>query len=505
MPRVHAGDRGSANLVGWALAALLMLLLIAQAFKGIDPQDEGQFLTYPWLMALGRVPYRDIWMSYPPATYALMVPFMKLGLPGLATERTLGILLRVFYILLVNRLVAGSWRRFSPVAFAATFSLVYLASDAKLYPWIVALPLPVLGLIVLRDRPYGAALLFFAGGLFRFEFAVAGLVALLAAALLGPHSRARYLAAAGVVAAASVLFYAGLDVWTAGAAFRDIFVDQIVTVQRGRYIPLADVYLPFLALVFPVFAATVVLPLGVFIAGLRGGRRWMTASSAGVLVLLPHTLQRFDTSHVFSTAALVIPWGLIMLTRLRRGEPAAAGMRLTRAVTGGVAVVTVWATALALAFAVYLSPLSPWGPEPASHLTQLIVTGKQTIIADDVEEARGDRAVVAYLGRHAAPGDSLLILPASLASNYTRTDLYFVIGLHPAGRYLEVQPGLERQASVQREMIRTLRHTTWVLLLRGGRWYGPSRGEPETAVDRYDPRHFRPVLRTPIYELVHRR
>ena len=59
------------------------------------------------------------------------------------------------------------------------------------------------------------------------------------------------LALAGATAAA----YALLSAATAGAAWQDIFVDQVVTVQKGRYLSLLP--LPFGPLGVPVLAATI--------------------------------------------------------------------------------------------------------------------------------------------------------------------------------------------------------------------------------------------------------
>src|SRR5579884_4544352 len=59
--------------LGWSLCALLAGVATAGLVTmGIMTQDEGELLTYPWLIAHGSVPYRDIFMQYPPATFVLL-------------------------------------------------------------------------------------------------------------------------------------------------------------------------------------------------------------------------------------------------------------------------------------------------------------------------------------------------------------------------------------------------------------------------------------------------
>jgi hypothetical protein len=313
--------------------------------------------------------------------------------------------------------------------------------------------------------------------------------------------------AAGILALGTIGFYASLSAITEGAAFRDIFIDQIITVQRGRYIPLSSATLGFLGL--PILLATVVLPPIAIILGIILRRPYVTATNLATLVLLPHMLQRFDASHLFSTAALLVPWASITVCGLGRTAPwesqvrwTGAAYRVTRVSRIAVAGVGVWSALIALSYGVYLSPLSPLASPPPQDLPRLLVSGRQTVIADDLGEARDDRRVVSYLDHHATSRQSIMILPASLSSSYTRTDLYFVLGLRPSGRYLEVQPNLETQPSVQSAMVRALHATRWVLLVHGGRWYGPVASAPPTAADRFVRAHFTTVLNTPTYALM---
>src|SRR5918912_1540310 len=95
------------NGLGWMLFLGTALAVDgSQAFAPVSAQDEGQLLTYPWLIAQGSVPYRDIWMSYPPAVFMVLALLFKLGWSGLLLERGLGIVAALFFVLVANRICA---------------------------------------------------------------------------------------------------------------------------------------------------------------------------------------------------------------------------------------------------------------------------------------------------------------------------------------------------------------------------------------------------------------
>ncbi len=81
--RLCAGrTSGPVTVFGWALFALGLILLGGQFWGGINPQDEGEMIVYPWLIARGWAPYTHIWTMYPPASFLLLAGLAKIGLPG---------------------------------------------------------------------------------------------------------------------------------------------------------------------------------------------------------------------------------------------------------------------------------------------------------------------------------------------------------------------------------------------------------------------------------------
>lgn len=512
--------------IGWAFFGLLVVLMIGQLFKGVDPQDEGQFLTYPWLIAHGYMPYRDVWMSYPPAVYCMLAVLFKLGLPGLAAERGMALLSVLAYVLLVNRLVTGAWTRFSWVAVPLTYSMIFMSSDIRAYPWLLGLPLFLLGLHLVRAAPAAAACLFFFGGTLRFEFVAGGLVALAVSTVLPGTGRGRplrLLAIALALTAVTVAFYLVLDAVTAHRALQAIFFDQVGGVEAARRLPLFPPQ--FSPLGWPALLLSFLGPVAMVAVGLRTRRGDVAAMSLAVLALSPHFFQRADSSHLFSFAALAAPCTMVALAEIARHASgiSQAGSRFASrwpfAVSNALLRYTAiagagWSTLIVAAYAVYLSPLSPLAPAPISGLhSRLVAQGARTIIAWNPDIARDDRQIASFLHHRASSSQSVFITPLSVNPRgavhfyYTMTDLYYVLGMKPASRYLEMQGGVSTRPSVLGGLMHDLQHCDWVVLLHGGAWYtGPRayRDADALAYERYINRHFRPVLSNPTYQLMAR-
>lgn len=515
----------SVTVAGWSIYALMLALLAGQVFLPVDPQDEGQWLTYPWLIAHGRMPYRDVWMTYPPATYLMLALLMKAGTPGIVAARGVGLLSRAVYPLLVGRVVTGSWRRFSWLAIPLTFCALFGASDIMAYPWILAMPLVFMGFAAVGTRPLSSAALFFVAGTFRFEFAAAGFAALAAYAALNallrrPYRRAAL--AAALLLLSSLSFFALLNWVTAGYAFRDIFLDQLGPVQRGRFMALWPP--TFGPIAVPLALVTFVGPPLAAAAALRVRRPDLAAAHLGVIVLMSHYYQRAERAHLYGVAAIALPWLLVSLlslagdgpdsTRPGRVGPAAGAEHLVARFARGAAAwvmvpIALWMALILAGYAAYVSPLSPLATNNVGTLGARIVSaGVRATIDRDAGEARDDRAVIAYLDAHALPGQSVFIGPRRLRIPNTRTDLYYLLPVPPASRYLEIQPGLEAQPAIQRQIIGRLRSCAWVLLLHGGQFYRFATGPypvPHPLLDQYVAHHYRMVLRNPTYLLLRRR
>jgi hypothetical protein len=528
--RLTTGHTSAAlTCIGWALFAVLALVGIGQLFIGVDPQDEGQLLTYPWLVAHGIMPYRHIWMSYPPGTYLVLAALMKLGLPGLVAERGLSVVVRLLYVLLVNRALTGSWRRFSWLGTSTSFSLLFLSSGARAYPWVVGMPLLLLGLLASRDRARLAAALFFAAGMFRFEVALAGCVVLLSLAALDRMDRTwapRRLEAGLALVAATGFFHLALSAVTAGQALRDIFLDPIFAVDPAHRLPLLPPY--FGPAGVPLELLVVGGPPLLIVLGLLHKRPYVVATNLGVLTLLSQFFQRADWQHLFAAGAISVPWMLFGFAELlqpenrvhravnsaldgvtRHQQDRAASRLITRTLAAVGLVVGAWYSIVVLSYGVYLSPLSPVSSESLyRNWSQHVVhAGSSTIIASSRGEARDDTQLVAYFHRYARSSQQLFIAPTTLRYDiYNQTALYYVLGLHPASRYLEMLPGLEKRATVQNQIIVELRNCNWIVLWKGG--FSP---EPNSSVvpgsallEHFVRTQYRLVLQNQTYEVLRR-
>jgi len=528
--RLTTGRTSAAlTCAGWALFALLALVGIGQLFIGVDPQDEGQLLTYPWLIAHGIMPYQHIWMSYPPGTYLVLAALLKLGLPGLVAERGLSVVVRLLYVLLINRALTGSWRRFSWLGTSVSFSLLFLSSGARAYPWVVGMPLLLLGLLASRDRPRTAAALFFAAGMFRFEFALAGCVVLLSLSALDRIDRAwarRRLAAGLALVAATGIFHLALSAVTGGQALRDIFLDPIFVVDPAHRLPLFPPY--FGPAGVPLEFLVVGGPPLLIVLGLLHKRPYLVATNLGVLTLLSQFFQRADWQHLFAAGAVSVPWMLFgfgeLLYRENRFHRAVAPVldgdagdgevrTASRLITGTLAAVGLVVGAcysiVVLSYGVYLSPLSPVTSESVyrSWSQHVVHAGSSTIVASSRGEARDDTQLVAYFHRYARSSQQLFIAPITLRYDiYNQTALYYVLGLHPASKYLEMLPGLEKRATVQKEIIADLRSCKWIVLWKGGFSREPNSSVvPGSALlEHFVRAHYHVVLQNPTYEVLRR-
>ncbi|HEX6508463.1 MAG TPA: hypothetical protein VF221_12600, partial [Chloroflexota bacterium] len=382
--RLAAGrSTGAAWALGWLALGVGVVLITGQIFQGINPQDEGEMITYPWLIAQGHMPYVDFWTMYPPSTFVILAALFKAGIPGLAAERGLGLVARLICVLMINRAVTGSWRRFSWVAVLVSFNLVFLSANISLaaYAWLAGLPVLLAGLICVRAGRIGlAALAFGLAGTFRVEFAVAGMVALASLALLewrgGDRTSGRWWPVLGLLAG-TIAFYAALDLVTSGQAVREILVDPILRIEPYRRVALFPPR--FGPLGVPAALSLAVGPICLVVLGLRSGRLRLAATNLAICALLPQVLQDADWSHLFGVAAIGIPWALLSFADLGRETARGAESALgpagsdVAAKLSSFAIVWIWVT-VGLFYAVFIgayglvvSPLSPASPQFALH------------------------------------------------------------------------------------------------------------------------------------------
>lgn len=483
------------------VAIILTIIYIGQAFMSVIPQDEGELFTYSWLMVHGAVPYRDIWMMYPPSTYIFIAALMKVGVPGLISERMLGFAVRLAYVIVVNRALGGSWRRVSWLAVFAVLGYVFLAStDMRAYPWIVAMPPAFAGIILIPRNPLWAAVLLSVAGAIRYEFALVGcglFLVLVVYDLAVRSSVRRLLVGLLLLLGLSIAYYASLVRWAGSVALQDIFVDPIKYIGPTQHSPLFPPTFGWLFL--PVELSVIVGPAVLIVLALRLRNRMALIAGAGAYAFLPHFLNTADVTHLFNVACISVP--LLLSGTLALPRTPAWRVRI---LSVGVLVPAVWTTLIVLAYGVYLSPLSPLSPQPVTTLTsRLVVSSRGPVIDSTPSEARDTRAVLDFLGRHAHPGQRLFVSPRSIQSTYTMTDLYYLAGLHPATPYLEFENGVVTRPSVQRRIIAALAHCPWVVLIHGGSWYSPGTSRGQTGpVDHYIQSHYHQVRQNATYAVL---
>jgi hypothetical protein len=244
-----------------------------------------------------------------------------LGWSGLLLERGLGIAAALFFVLVANRTITASWTRFSWLGAFVLFSLNVGPLVGVAVSWYLGLPLVLAGLVAARAHPRLSILFFFLAGTCRFEFGVAGTIALVALAILDRYGRAcrRYaLRRAALLVVCLALFYALLNLVTAGTAVRGILLDPALLIQPRRQLPLVPTLIDQASwpLALVVFAG----PLVMVAIGWVRRDAYLVATNLAMCVLFGQFLQRADNAHVLFVAYLVVPWLLIALVDLLRPE-----------------------------------------------------------------------------------------------------------------------------------------------------------------------------------------
>jgi hypothetical protein len=440
----------------------------------------------------------------------LLAAMVKLGLAGLGPERALGVVARVLYLALVNRAITGSWRRVAWLPLAMTFGLLlFVDVNMRAYPWVVGMPLFLAGLLALPTRPALAVPLFTAAGLTRLEFAECGIVAL--GILLLLERRKHYtvrrmaltlLALVGALGGAYLFFV----VQSGGQAFVDLVLDPSrgITSWPGRphLWPLA-----FGPIGVPILAASILSPLLMTILGLARRRPYVAATNASMLLLVPHYLQWPDASHLFSLAAVTIPWALVCLAwaKRRQSPHQRAPGPVQRAALIATLAGGIWAALVAASYTVYFFPFSPFTSQGVGTLSQrLISAGDRSLIELSPQDAQSGRALIRFAERNIPPRDEIVILPKSDGSLFTRTDMYYVLQRRPATRYLMLL-GLVAHQGAARELLRDLHGCRWVVILHGGPWFSPATPPLFGGrIERYLAAHTRVVFRSHTYDVLRR-
>lgn len=503
------------TVIAWGVLILFVaLVFLARLAGGTLMLDEGFLLTYPWLMIHGMLPYRDFWAGYPPGGYAVLALVFRIFGESQVIERVTGAVFWVAIILLVNRMLTGSWFRFSLLG-APTVATLLFFGGSQPFALVMSIPFLLAGLWFVR-RPPLAALFFLIAALFRWEAGVIGVIALsLHTVLLSLNARRLclrdFLTGSVLLLVALALAATVLQAMSGGRAIDQFVVYQIVTGQPGRT----------LALVPPTYKATL-LPLALLVLlgpPIMGLVAWLRRSPflvATNLALMGDALQflhRADSFHLTFAAVVIVPWLLYSLAELfapstRQEVRRAAGVRSGRIRWD------VWAGATVLVIGLYIggyiSLRFAYGAartvrSVAAHgVPYTVHLGSRTIVANYPIEAQDTAAVARYLTRYAAPRERIFV---GLTDNRRTMDnpmaLYFVLDRRPCSEYVEFEPGLESASGVQRQIIGSLAGCSWVVLWKRGFTYEPNTSHDfgSNLLNVYLRQHYRTVLNNATYQL----
>jgi hypothetical protein len=429
------------------LAALVVLVSAAVVATGMRAPgsefDEGILVTFPTRVAAGDLPYRDFETFYGPASPYLVAAAFELAGPHLATERFVGLLLRVVLVLVVFLLV----RRFGNVVAlcCAGIALVLVGgsteadggfgSDAFL---LLAVLLATTGGANPGRRRWWVAAGLAAGvaGLFRPEAALVALVAV--GALLWPDARraGAFMLGLGV----GLLPYVPLAAATGYQRLREN-VDDLRATGTARRLPL-----PALTTGAGRVLVLVIVALALLASAYAVSHRRRRPHATLLLSLLlvgvlqfPYGLWRADEGHLIgaglvpvslaplSVAMLLMPWqraaavgaSLVILVSLALPSELRGDYSRNLRVTAGLRDV---------------SSVSNDG---------------RSFVVDDAAAAVDLQATIDFLKQHAPAGSRLFVGPRDLR----RTDandamLYYLLpDLVPATFYLEMDPPFSRASS----------------------------------------------------------
>jgi hypothetical protein len=456
--RAALRGRTAANLAIAALIATLLGLLMAPAFaRPGNVFDEGLLLAYPTRVLEGDVPQRDFVSFYGPATPWLLAGVYKLAGATQDTERAVGLGYQIAIVVTLFFLCLP-WGRAAGIAAAGIAALLLVPFQLEALASLGALALGLIGLALLagarrRGGSAGGAfltagLVVGAGTLFRFDFAIALLLAPLPfLAGASPAARRRFLA--GLLVALMVyLVHAAI----VGPDKVGRVVSDLIASGPERRLPIQPFSSePGRLLLLAVVAALTTLALALA-ERRRQDRNNLKASLLFGLALLslgllPYAVSRLDYVHV-------VPAGLPAMAALPACVLTLARPR-SRRTASFVAVLA------GLAVSALLLPLAPIRLEKPLRLHVSYLRGRAGGWSEPVEvdgrsfrvyageEARRVRTVVAAGERARRSGArSLFVGPRDLrTANKNDAFLYYLLAdLDPASYYMEMNPRTANRA-----------------------------------------------------------
>jgi hypothetical protein len=455
----------------------------------ISPHDEGLMLQAGSRIASGQWPYRDFWMNYDPGQAVVLAAFQKIFGRSLLTWRVLATVLAAVVSVLGYRLA----RRRAPESYALAAWLA--VAGAMAYPSLPgpnpsALALAFGALLAARRRPALGGALAGVCCWFRLEFGIAAIAGVMLEAPPGRRRRA-LLIALGCLIVTFAPFFAAAP----GAMLHDtIGFYAIQDLQRLPF-PLAyhgpvtvgklmDFYIPLIVVIACALWAIAV------------ASEWRRIDPGALslaplaLVSLAYLLGRTDENHLVP----LVPVLAVMLA-----WAAAAARRPFR---------------IALLVALALIALHGLERRAGQVLHPPALAAVPGPAGDGVETTVSDAHALAglerELGKLTRPGEPIYVANPRFDLVHAGDPLLYVITAHPnPTKYDVMQPGVVTTASVQREIIASLRRSHDRVVVR---WLSPlaTLREPNGAgrtsgvnpLGRYIDARFRPVARFGDYQVL---
>jgi hypothetical protein len=429
------------------VALLIFAVLLIPLWAGFDApgvaMDEGMVLLYPELLLRGKLPYRDFETFYAPGNLWLLAGAYSIFGAHVDVERSVGLLYRLallgglFLVLRRWSLVAAAGGLFVAMMFLAASGLVAFA-------WFggVAFALASVLLLAAKEsvwRVPAAGLLAAAALLYRQDLAPAVLASAAPLLLRMPaRERLKYFGALtlGLMPLAILAFSAGLQL-----TFENLFTYPVIISNPGRRLPLS--FSPFqvqMMFYLHLLVCAVNLAAGAMLTwkgrGGVNGRLFLSVAFLGA-GLTHQALQRADIVHVVLTAFFslaLLPTALLILSTSRgvaRSHPAWA-----------------WGAAAFVLIAVLAS--APILGTKLIKLTQHTVGVAPLAIEVAVRDrhfpyhgiALQTQEVLTYLEKHSRPQQRLFVGTSDLRRTFAGdTFIYHLLPwLTPATYFLELNP-----------------------------------------------------------------
>jgi hypothetical protein len=496
------------QVVLFGLAAGLAAFTIVQ---GIAPHDEGLMLQAGARIASGQWPYRDFWTNYPPGQPLVLAVLQEIFGASLLAWRVVAVAVDAGVALLAYRLA----QRRAPEVYALAAWLA--VAGVMAFPMLPGPNPPALllsfgALLAARRRPGPAGALAGLACLFRFELGIGAILGVLLTAPRGQRARALGTAVAvAVVSLAPFFVVAPHAMWHDTVGFYAIQGLQRLPFPLAFHGPwrpskLIEFYIP-LILVCCVALWCVQMAVGRerrrvnARASLHGGiaagppspgpdpEAWSLTPMA--LVGLGYLLGRTDVYHLVPLAA-VLPVMLAWASATSR----IPWLRVT--LLAGLGLIAVYGVERRAGQLLH-PPAGAAVPGPAGD-------GVQTSPSD----AQALGAVQAELAQITRPREPIFVTDARTDRVTAGDPLLYVITGHPnATRYDVMQPGVVTTAPIQTEIVASLERAHTRVIVR---WLDPraEHSEPNGSarssgvhvLDDYVRRHYRPIARYGVYQLL---